>query len=71
MTSVRPQPEYDDTKTYPKFLGGRLVEISGKVLNCKDDSQPIIVTQKQWYDLCELVEKLKVRVQTLEDKLLG
>ena len=78
MTSVRPAPKYDDDKTYPKFLGGKLIEVSGKVLNCKELGQTKVLTMDQWYSLLERLERMEAtitmmtkRIHTLEQHTLG
>jgi hypothetical protein len=78
MTSVRPAPKYDDDKTYPKFLGGRLIEVSGEVLNCKDLGRTKNITMDEWYSILERFEameatitKMTKRIHTLEQHTLG
>jgi hypothetical protein len=54
-------PEYDDDKTYPRFLGGKLIEVSGKVLNCKDLGQTKNISVDQWYSMLERFDAMEIK----------
>lgn len=78
MTSVRPAPKYDDNKTYPAVRGGRVVEVLGSVLNCRENQQTKHLTVDEWYTVQErleymesMISKLTKRVNTLEQHTLG
>lgn len=78
MTTIRPEPKYEDDKTYPRFLGGKLIEVSGKVINCKDLARTKVISMEEWYNLIEkmaeyqdTIHKLTKRIDTLEQHTLG
>lgn len=78
MTSIRPEPKYEDDKTYPRFLGGRLIEVSGHVLNCKELARTKVISMDEWYNLIEqinlnqaIIAKMTKRIETLEQHILG
>lgn len=65
MTSIAPQPIYEDDKTYPVVLNNRIFEMSGRAIKNRLGAREVTLTASQYQDLLDRIERLEFYVELL------
>ena len=66
MTSIQPQPIYEDDKTYPIVLNNRIFEMTGRAIKNRLGSREITLTASQYQDILDRLTALELQLSQKE-----